>query len=338
MVKAGEVAMDAAMVIRPATSDEFAEVGELTARAYLTDGLLEGAEDYQAVLRDAAGRAEHGELLVATDENGRLLGTVTVFRAGNPWVEIAQEDEWEFRALAVDPSARGRGVARALVEEVMRRARQGGARRLVLCTQDRMIAAQRLYESLGFVRMPERDQRPTPQIALLAFGRDLVTPEIRVRIAEMRDLAAVADLTASVFVDEGYLSQAVEPMLRDTARRVREAEVLVAVDEEDQALGTLTLCRKGSPYARVAQEGELEIRLLAVTPGGRRRGVGEALVRAALDRARDIRAERVVLTLQPRMTVARRLAERMGFRRTPERDWETSSAQPRITYTLEMGE
>jgi hypothetical protein len=36
-----------------------------------------------------------------------------------------------------------------------------------------MLAAQHLYEAIGFRRIPQRDWCPVPGFTLLAFGRDL---------------------------------------------------------------------------------------------------------------------------------------------------------------------
>lgn len=49
-------------------------------------------------------------------------------------------------------SARGRGVARALMERARRHALETGALRLVLQTARNNIHAQALYESLGYAR------------------------------------------------------------------------------------------------------------------------------------------------------------------------------------------
>ena len=37
----------------------------------------------------------------------------------------------------------------------------------------RMTAAQRLYERLGFTRLPERDWSPVPGIDLIVYSREL---------------------------------------------------------------------------------------------------------------------------------------------------------------------
>jgi GNAT superfamily N-acetyltransferase len=54
--------------------------------------------------------------------------------------------------LFVSPQARGKGVGRLLMEASVRRARDDGAARLKLSTAINNFPAQRLYESLGWIR------------------------------------------------------------------------------------------------------------------------------------------------------------------------------------------
>ncbi|MEV0021072.1 GNAT family N-acetyltransferase [Streptomyces atroolivaceus] len=162
--------------IRQARPAEFEELGELTAQAYLGDGLLDlGADDpYLEQLRAVGRRAAEAEVLVALDADGRLLGGVTYVAPGSPWADIAGEDEAEFRMLAVSPEARGRGAGEALVRACVDRARAaGGLSGLVLSTQRSMPGAHRLYRRLGFVRTPERDWCPLPDLPLLTFRLEL---------------------------------------------------------------------------------------------------------------------------------------------------------------------
>lgn len=100
------------MVIRTALPDDYAELGEITAQAYLADGHLDFNEDdaYLNVLRDVVGRAARAEVLVA-ERDGRLLGGVTFAAPGSPLADIAAPDEAEFRMLAVAHEARGQGAA-----------------------------------------------------------------------------------------------------------------------------------------------------------------------------------------------------------------------------------
>jgi GNAT superfamily N-acetyltransferase len=61
---------------------------------------------------------------------GRLVGTVTWCPPGSQYREIAsRDDQAEFRMLAVDPTVRRQGVARALVDACLARARADGSRR-----------------------------------------------------------------------------------------------------------------------------------------------------------------------------------------------------------------
>ncbi|MBK1786893.1 GNAT family N-acetyltransferase [Prauserella sp. ASG 168] len=157
--------------VRRARPQEFAELGELTLAAYRADGLLghSSGDSYAEELRAAAHRAEHAELLAAVDPSGALLGTVTVAAPGSEYAEISREGEVEFRMLAVAAHARGRGIGEALTRAVLDRARELDASRVVLCSLDTMRTAHRLYERLGFRRLPERDWEPAPGVALIAY-------------------------------------------------------------------------------------------------------------------------------------------------------------------------
>ena len=116
------------MRIRLARPEDLEAIGEVTVAA--NAAFRSGPDDpYVARLRDAAARAEQAELWVAVDEDPeRVLGTVTTCPAGSPWRELARDDEGEFRMLAVDPAAGGRGVATALVQHVLDAWRARGAR------------------------------------------------------------------------------------------------------------------------------------------------------------------------------------------------------------------
>ncbi|MGW0332654.1 GNAT family N-acetyltransferase [Streptomyces sp. NPDC003011] len=155
------------MVIRRADPHEYEPLGELTARAYLQDGLLDfgEADPYLGELRDVAKRAAAADVLVAT-RGGHLLGGVTFVPSGGPMADLARVGEAEIRMLAVDRAARGRGAGEALVRACVDRARtMDGCTGIVLSTQRTMRAAHRVYERLGFVRTPARDWNPVPELA-----------------------------------------------------------------------------------------------------------------------------------------------------------------------------
>jgi ribosomal protein S18 acetylase RimI-like enzyme len=157
--------------VRPA---EFEALGDLTARAYLDDGLLDFGESdaYQRELRDVTRRAAAAEVLVAVDGE-RLLGGVAFVPGPGPLADIARPGEAEIRMLAVARAARGRGAGEAMVRARVERAQAAeGCTAVVLSTRRTMRAAHRIYERLGFVRTPERDRNPLPgraDITLLTY-------------------------------------------------------------------------------------------------------------------------------------------------------------------------
>ena len=164
-----------ALVIRPITDDEYDAVGDLVVRAYLDAGHLDQDHGYDVVLRDVRARAACGPVLVATSgaDPSTILGSVTICPPGTAYAEIAQPDETEFRFLAVDPAAARRGVATALVSACLDHARAQGHRALVLSVIDWNEPGHRLYRNMGFVRVPERDWVPIPDIRLLVSELEL---------------------------------------------------------------------------------------------------------------------------------------------------------------------
>ena len=161
-----------ALDIHLARADEAEVAGEITRSAYVGDGFMPADDPYTHHLADAPRRAAEAELWVAT-ENGRVLGCVTFCPPESPWREIAVDGDAEVRMLAVAPGARGRGVGEALVRRCLDRARELGQQAVVLSTMDKMAAAHRIYERLGFTRVPDRDWSPVPGVTLLAYRRDL---------------------------------------------------------------------------------------------------------------------------------------------------------------------
>src|SRR5690606_20020664 len=111
-----------------------------------------------------------------------------------------------------------------------------------------------------------------------------VSVEVR-RAASDAEIAAAGEITAQAYQadrlidpDDAYLDE-----LADARRRAREAILLVATlpgarpDSPDVVVGTITMAPPGTSYAETAEPGELELRMLAVAPEARGKGVAEAL-------------------------------------------------------------
>jgi ribosomal protein S18 acetylase RimI-like enzyme len=157
--------------VEPARQEDFRRIAELTVGVYVHGGLA--SEGYAPELADVAGRAERSELLVVRDTDDRVVGSVALVLTGDFGNVTESDDEAAFRMLVVDPDVQGRGIGELLVTTCLDRARAAGKRRMVLSTDPRMTAAHRLYERLGFARLPERDWTPVPGVDLLVYARDL---------------------------------------------------------------------------------------------------------------------------------------------------------------------
>jgi GNAT superfamily N-acetyltransferase len=92
------------------------------------------------------------------ERNGRRLGSVMVVRQ-SPTVA-------KLRLLLLEPSARGLGLGRRLVETCIRFARRRGYRKIVLWTQSDLTAAREIYARTGFTLVSKARHR--------GFGSPLV--------------------------------------------------------------------------------------------------------------------------------------------------------------------
>lgn len=160
--------------------------------------------------------------------------------------------------------------------------------------------------------------------------------EIRPVAADELEEAGEVTLAAYRTLPDQILSDGYAAHLRDVAARTTGATVLVAV-EGGRVLGCVTLVDDPlSPWSESLVAGEIGIRMLGVVEQARGRGVGTALVEACLERGRVSGAVRAVLHSTAAMTVAHRIYEREGFRRTTERDVVLSPEFRLMAFTLDI--
>jgi GNAT superfamily N-acetyltransferase len=137
---------------------------------------------------------------------------------------------------------------------------------------------------------------------------------------------AIADdeleaLLRLVYVGGGFTEARLADVMFRAANVKARGEVIVARSSIQALLGVVVVVPFGSPAVRFARLGEAELHLLAVHPDARGRGIGSALIGAALRAAWVAGASRLLLWTQSSMTGARRLYEKHGFERVPALDF-----------------
>jgi GNAT superfamily N-acetyltransferase len=159
-----------------------------------------------------------------------------------------------------------------------------------------------------------------------------VDPEIRpVRASEFDRVGdLVVDAYAAMFELGDY-----EDVLRQVDDRSRNAEVVVAVLDGSVA-GTLTYVPGLGPYAEGDDPDAAWIRMLAVAPEFRGRGIGAALVEWCVRRARESGRQRLILHTTDPMNDAQRLYARLGFRRAADLDWQPDGELWLRGYRMEL--
>ena len=120
--------------------------------------------------------------------------------------------------------------------------------------------------------------------------------------------------------------------MADAAARAAKGTLLVAV-EDGRVVGTVTLYL--APGSMQWRPDDAMLRLLAVDPAARGRGIGRALFHACLDRARAAGKRRMALHTTEWMATARAMYERAGFRREPEGDQQLPGVRI-IAYAADL--
>ena len=136
--------------LREASADDSAAIRSVVAAVMAEYGLSSDLEAYDADLQDIA--ASYGErggsFRVVTSAEGRIVGCGGLY--------AIDEREAEIRRMYLLPEARGVGIGRRLLEELIGDAKERRFERVVLETASVLKEAISLYRKRGFVPVAHR--------------------------------------------------------------------------------------------------------------------------------------------------------------------------------------
>jgi ribosomal-protein-alanine acetyltransferase len=128
--------MKTRVLIRPFRMEEMGRILEIERASF-------GRDAYDRNL--FAAYARHAKTIFLVAKRGRGIDGYAIAQWGQARAELA--------SIAVDPGARGRGIATSLLRSTIRRLKLRGTRRLTLMVKVTNRAARTFYEGQGFTRV-----------------------------------------------------------------------------------------------------------------------------------------------------------------------------------------
>lgn len=149
------------VLVRPPRIGEFALLAARQAQVYAEEYGWDGS--YEGLAAEIAGKFAQGhnperEACWIAEWRGDMAGSIFVVDAGKGVAQL--------RLLYVEPKARGLGIGKLMVEQVVRFSRDKGYKKIRLWTQESLTAARKLYAAAGFKLVESAPHR--------SFGKDLV--------------------------------------------------------------------------------------------------------------------------------------------------------------------
>jgi len=242
--------------------------------------------------------ARKGGIAWGAERDGALAGMVATWPLGH-------DSAWEVARMYVARTERGTGLAHRLLDMAEARAREAGARRLVLWSDTRFEAAHRFYEKRSYVRagsirilddksrsLEFRYAKPVAGLAVEALDAAASASAER-RLTEI--LVASVGAGASVSFLPPLSPETARAYWRKVSADVAAGARLLLAAWADGILAGTVMLDLGMPQN---QPHRAEVQKLLVHPDFRRRGIARALVERAEQAASRI--GRRLLTLDTR--------------------------------------
>lgn len=152
--------------VKNALPEEYVGIGKLMIDVYSQlsgfPSCTEQPEYYKMLANIGEVTSRPGtQLLTAANVDGKILGAVVYFSDMNSYgsggTATRVKNASGFRLLAVDPTARGMGIGKILMEECIQKAKEKGHSQVVIHSTKAMKIAWKMYEKYGFQRSEDLD-------------------------------------------------------------------------------------------------------------------------------------------------------------------------------------
>jgi ribosomal protein S18 acetylase RimI-like enzyme len=140
------------MNLRPLTAADAEAWWHLRLEALRNDSasFADSAEEHQTKTLDIARERLSGDpaekFVLGMFEDGKLTATAGFYR----YTHLKERHKGHIWGVYVRPESRGQGVARSLMEEIIRRARTIDGIEQILLVASAHLPARKLYEAMGF--------------------------------------------------------------------------------------------------------------------------------------------------------------------------------------------
>lgn len=149
---------------REATPEDLSQLMELGLVSYGQYKPLLTAENWELMHRSLTADSTYetlfatGRCFISETENHQITGMAWLISSGHP-TEVYPEDWSYIRFVAVHPAFGGKGIGKTLTRYCIEEATATGEHTIALHTSEIMLAAQSIYESLGFERIKDIGMR-----------------------------------------------------------------------------------------------------------------------------------------------------------------------------------
>lgn len=133
-------------------SSEFRAAFEALNRTWIEGNFKMEETDLAYLTQPERNVIDPGGAILFLLENGEPVGTCALIKQG--------EKEYELAKMAVDPSARGNGYGKRLMEAILKEAQDRYATRIYLVTDEKLEPAVALYEKFGFRKVEHDSSQP----------------------------------------------------------------------------------------------------------------------------------------------------------------------------------